>query len=358
MANRTVTVTVASGTLYVVGGTGNSFYIDGVRPGDFTVDWVKDGTIRFEQSGSSNDGHPLIFSTSNSSILATMQAGIISSGVTYYLDGASNQSAYTNTTTFNAATTRYIEIAPASQTDFYFACWIHGISMGGIMDITQNTWGASTWSTGGWEAQPDFTEQVTGQALTLSQGEETASGEVNTGWGRLTWGENVWDDYGNVMLTGGSLATGIGSVTASGEVNIGWGRLTWGENVWDDYGTVMLTGGSLATGIGSVTVSAEVNEGWGRQTWGYGVWGAGGIDVALTGQAMTLALGNESAQIDVAVTAATQSLTVSLGTAVGGASADVSVTGQSTTTYLGSVNAHLWTEINPDVSMVWTEIAA
>ena len=42
MANRTVTVTVASGTLYVVGGTGDSFYIDGTRPGDFTVDWVED----------------------------------------------------------------------------------------------------------------------------------------------------------------------------------------------------------------------------------------------------------------------------------------------------------------------------
>ena len=358
MANRTVTVTVASGTLYVVGGTSNSFYIDGTRPGDFTVDWVKDGTIRFEQSGSSNDGHPLIFSTSNSSTLGTMQAGIISSGVTYYLDGSSNQSDYTNTTTFNAATTRYIEIAPASQTDFYFACWIHGISMGGIMDITQNTWGASTWSTGGWEAQPDFTEQVTGQALTLSQGEETASGEVNEGWGRAGWDTASWGTYGTVVPTGEVLSTGLGSVSITTEVNTGWGRLTWGENVWDDYGDVILTGGSLATGIGSVAVSAEVNEGWGRQTWGYGVWGAGGIDVALTGQAMALALGNESAQIDVAVTAATQSLTVSLGTEVAGSSVDVPVTGQFMTTYLGSVNAHLWTEINPDVSMVWTEIAA
>ena len=209
MANRTVTVTVASGTLYVVGGTGNSFYIDGTRPGDFTVDWAKDGTVRFEQSGSSNDGHPLIFSTSNSSTLGTMQAGIISSGVTYYLDGSSNQSDYTNTTTFNAATTRYIEIAPASQTDFYFACWVHGIGMGGIMDITQNTWGADTWSTGNWGAQPDFTVTATGQALTLSQGEETVTAEINKGWGRLTWGENVWDDYSDVILTGESLAKSV-----------------------------------------------------------------------------------------------------------------------------------------------------
>ena len=73
---------------------------------------------------------------------------------------------------------------------------------------------------------------------------------------------------------------------------------------------------------------------------------------------MALALGNESTQIDVAVTAATQSLTVSLGTEVAGASVEVSLTGQVMTTSTGLLTATLWTEINPDVSMVWTEIAA
>ena len=157
MANKTYTVTVASGNLYG-GGTGNVFYLDGARnaTGPGTVNWVPDSTLRFDQSNSSNDFHPLIFSTS------TSQSGIISSGVTYYLDGTSNQANYTNTTTFNAATTRYIEITPSSFTDFYYLCYVHGIGMGGIFDITTTTWGALSWGEGSWAAQGDSEVAVTG----------------------------------------------------------------------------------------------------------------------------------------------------------------------------------------------------
>ena len=94
MAELTLTVAVTTGTQYVTGNTSSIFTFDGSQPASFTFPWVASGTVRLEQSGSSNDGHPLIFSTSNSSVLATMKAGIISSGVTYYLDGASNQSDY------------------------------------------------------------------------------------------------------------------------------------------------------------------------------------------------------------------------------------------------------------------------
>ena len=174
MANLTVTIAVATGTQYQVGGSGNVFTFDGSQPASYTFPWVNGGTVRLEQSGSSNDGHPLIFSTSNSTTLGTMQAGIISSGVTYYLDGSSNQSDYTNTTTFNAATTRYIEIAPSAETDFYFACWVHGISMGGIVDVTQDTWGALNWDDGAWNAQNDATVIPTGIGLTSSAGEVSA----------------------------------------------------------------------------------------------------------------------------------------------------------------------------------------
>ena len=81
---------------------------------------LKGRTYRFTQTDNTNDSHPLIISTSNSSTLGTMQAGIVSSGVSYYLDGASNQTNYTNTTSFNAATTRYIEFQPQSTNLFYF----------------------------------------------------------------------------------------------------------------------------------------------------------------------------------------------------------------------------------------------
>ena len=128
------TTTVASGTLYIIGGTGSVFYVDGSR--DMSLSVAGGTTIRFTQSDSSNDNHPLFISTSNSTSLSTLRGAIVSSGVSYYLDGSSSQSDYTNTTNFNAATTRYIEWLPASTGTYYYACWIHGIRMGGAIQIT------------------------------------------------------------------------------------------------------------------------------------------------------------------------------------------------------------------------------
>ena len=124
----TYNITVASGSLYG-GGTGSVFYINDVRnsSGPGTFNWNADTVLRFDQSDSTNDNHPLIFSTTTST------GGIISSGVTYYLDGASNQTNYTNPTAFNAASERYIEIDLSTQSNFYYLCWIHGIGMGGMM---------------------------------------------------------------------------------------------------------------------------------------------------------------------------------------------------------------------------------
>ena len=215
MADTTITVTVATGTQYLVGGSGNVYYFDGSQPGSFTFPWVQGATVRLDQSASSNDNHPLIFTTSNSTSTATMRSGIISSGVTYYLDGSSNQSDYTNTTTFNAATTRYIEIDPASASDFYFACWVHGISMGGIVDVTSNTWGALKWGENDWGEQGDESVTLTGLAITVA---ENAAGVVpafNPGWGTLDWGENGWGsvEEGIENLIGIGATSSVGSLT-------------------------------------------------------------------------------------------------------------------------------------------------
>ena len=133
MANKTYTVTVASGNLYG-GGTGNVFYLNASRQMALSI--PKNTQITFEQSNASNDGHPLFISTSNSTTLSTLRSGIISSGVVYFLDGTSNESNYTNTTTFNAATTRYLQWTPTVAGTYYYACYIHGIGMGGQITIT------------------------------------------------------------------------------------------------------------------------------------------------------------------------------------------------------------------------------
>ena len=222
MASKIYTVTVASGNLYG-GGTGNVFYLDGVRnaTGPGTVDWVAGATIRFNQNDATNNNHPLIFSTT------TSRDQIISSNVTYYLDGASNQANYTNTTTFNAATVRYVEITPQSQTDFYYLCYVHGIGMGGIMDMVQNRWGALSWGANAWGTDVNSIS-VTGQPLTTTLGNEVAF--PGQGWGANSWNVGEWGSVntGNQLVTGLTMSMNIGQVEQSSST--GWGRNTWGRS--------------------------------------------------------------------------------------------------------------------------------
>ena len=237
MANLTVTVAVTTGTQYLTGNTSSIYTFDGSQPASFTFPWVEDGTVRLDQSGSSNDGHPLIFSTSNSETLGTMRAGIISSGVTYYLDGSSTESDYTNTTTFNAATTRYIEITPAAATDFYFACWVHGIGMGGIVDITQTTWGALGYGYSNWGGSVS----LTGLSMTATLG-DLAYAAADDGWGRDAWGDNNWGENATgVTLTGLEMTAGLGAE--------GWGRSTWGNDAWGEESVVNIEIGEPLTGL-------------------------------------------------------------------------------------------------------------
>ena len=328
MANKTYTVTVASGSLYG-GGTGNVFYLDGVRnaTGPGTVDWVADSTLRFDQSAGTNDNHPLIFSTNTST------SGIISSGVTYYLDGASNQANYTNTTTFNAATTRYVEITPTSFTDFYYLCYVHGSGMGGIMDMVVNSWGAHSWNQGAWNQNQDLTIPVSnpnnvawggdkwgfgewnnGEALSMSLNNDgiTIINEINQGWGSDTWGTETWGQSGNVHQVTGiamTMAEGSSGISINGDSSLilTGNSLTaatpssteaFSAFVAEPTGQEMvaqlnfnpafaqLSGISMSVNVGTVVadnitiaeVSAKSASTWGNSSWGFGVYGNQPVD--------------------------------------------------------------------------------
>jgi len=309
-----VKVADTTGTQYVTGNTSNIFTFDGSQPASFTFPWVEDGTVRLDQSGSTNDGHPLIFSTSNSTTLSTMRAGIISSGVTYYLDGSSNESDYTNTSTFDAATTRYIEITPSAETDFYFACWVHGIGMGGIVDITETAWGAMSWGRGTWNDQE----------------------QLNEGWGRLGWGDQSWDGSPYVTLTGLSATTSLGTVTAS--FYPGWGTLTWGQNGWGTIteGTVPLTGISATTSLGTPVIAIGVPLTGISATSTVGSPTARSDNTTtLTGESATSALGSLNINLGVPLTGISAAITV--GTPTARSYHTITLTGLSATTAQGSV---------------------
>jgi hypothetical protein len=240
----------------VPGGTGGGYYIDGVQKPIIPV--VTGGTFRFNQDAATNNNHPLILSTTTST------AGIISTGVTYYLDGPSNQSDYTNTSLFNAASVRYIEITVTQTSDFYYLCYVHGSSMGNTMDVTLDTWGALNWGAGQWNDQDNINLIISGTQLTSNLGNETIVAEINSGWGRNTWDDLAWGvNYGNAIaiLNGIQLSTNIGSVSISGQLNTGWGSDTWGTETWGISGLdIQLTGIGLSVSLSSVTTQSDVDD--------------------------------------------------------------------------------------------------
>ena len=55
-----------------------------------------------------------------------------------------------------------------------------------------NEYGIGTWGQNAWNENSDVNISVTGLQLNSSLGDETITTEINTGWGRLTWGAQDW----------------------------------------------------------------------------------------------------------------------------------------------------------------------
>ena len=384
-------------TVTVPGGTGGGYYIDGVQKPVVPV--VTGGTFRFNQNAATNNGHPLILSSTTST------AGIISSGVSYYLDGASNSTNYRNTSLFNAASVRYIEITVAQTSDFYYICNVHGASMGNTMDVTSNTWSALTWNVGNWSDQNDINLTLTGINLTTALNSVDAF--PNEGWGSDRWGIENWGESGlKITVTGNALTTTIGGP------QFGWSQSSWNssELSWSGFSqptiaigqqvdvtgivltvnlnsvTEVITVDAFPSGIELTTIAGTVDidpdasvtgieltsatgtllgynrQGWGRFYWGEEVWNGDGIaaNASVTGQELTLALDSvtpiANANIDITgeiltieegevdpspdatVTGIGMTCDLAVGTVIIG-TANVDVTGTELTMTLASVEA-------------------
>ena len=120
------TVTVVSGNpsnhpAYNQGST-NKYAIGGsTATADVVLTLIEGKTYRFDQSDSSNDGHPINFYTD------TDKNTNYTEGVVYNIDGSSvTQSQYVDSTTFNAGTSRYIEITvPTNAPTLFYQCYNH-----------------------------------------------------------------------------------------------------------------------------------------------------------------------------------------------------------------------------------------
>jgi len=124
----TYTVTVVSGNPsnhpYYNQGSTNKYAIGGsTATSDVTLTMYEGNTYRFDQSDSSNNGHPINFYEDKD------KNTTYTSGVSYNIDGSSvSQSSYVDTSTFNAGSTRYVEITvPDGAPTLHYQCYNHAL---------------------------------------------------------------------------------------------------------------------------------------------------------------------------------------------------------------------------------------
>jgi len=345
---RTFTVTVVSTD------SGNKYFIDGVQQA--TLELVEGATFRFDQSDSSNSGHPLRFSTTS---------GGSHSGGSEYTTGVT-----TNGTPGSSGAYTQIQVASSAPTLYYY-CTVHS-GMGGQAN-TPNTdfWGAGNWSAGLWGISEAFTSgwgidawntggswgqandevvQLTGQAITTSLG-EVISG-ANQGWGRAEWGEEPWGESDNpvVTLTGQSITSSVGSLTAFNEQ--GWGRDTWNFESWGFSGlTVEVTApDAIVSNLGP--------NGWSNASYGDNGWGMFTLNpadaVGLTGQQITSAV---PSQLDIPEQIQGLSITSSVGSIVP-LEQVVGLSGQSISSSIGSTTFDLTSIVIPTGQEVTSSVGS
>ena len=302
---RTIDVTVSNP------GSGNRYYLDGVLTA--TANLGVGGSFRFDQSDSSNGGHPLKFSTTSN---GTHGGGSeYTSGVTY--NGTPGQAgAYTE-----------IEITSSTPTTLYYYCQYHS-GMGGTVTITANSWGALTWNNGTWNFQNAVAELITGIQST------TSAGTVVIGEGT-----------GNtVSITGLSIPVDL-------NFGDGWGREEWNTGAWNEGlgdvisgdGNVFIEDGqSVTASINSITISASspftisgqvLNTALGQ------VVNEGQVILSIAGQQMTGSIGTYSITADGNHTIVVSELemTTGLGTIITGTANIMDIVGQGLTSSLSNI---------------------
>jgi hypothetical protein len=168
-------------------------------------------------------------------------------------------------------------------------------------------WGRETWNSGAWSEQAPVS--VTGNGLTSSLGTETVTTDQN------------------ISVTGIGLTSTAGTITATGiaEVNPTGIALTasLGEESLSTDQNISVTGLGTTLSVGNETTSVTKTTGWNRDTdintgnsigWSEQQWGAVGLSQALTGQALTASLGDESSATDQNISVTGLGTTSAIGT--------------------------------------------
>ena len=172
-------------------GSGNRYYIDSGGP-TLTISITEGTTYKFDQSDSSNSGHPLRFSTTSNGSHG---------GGSEYTTGVT-----TNGTPGSSGAYTQITVASGAPTLYYY-CTNHS-NMGGQLNT------------------PALTNVITSIQLTITETGVAGTGAIG-GFGE--------SGDGNMQLS--ITQSGVAGTGATGTeaVNIqGWGNSTWGQGPWGD----------------------------------------------------------------------------------------------------------------------------
>ena len=268
---------------------------------------------------------------------------------------------------------------------------VSGISLSaslGTLEYAQSLegWGRDTWGSAAWGIQG--TVVPTGQSLSSSIGSVSVDAKVEQGWGRGAWGNRAWGETYSVQLTGQQATISVGSAIGKADVSVsvtGLDLLTITQGLnsiqIDNNVFVFASEDQLDTAIGTLpSVSGDALI----EPTGQSLSGSLGIvvpepklEVPVTGISASLSLGSITLIQSTNENAAGQTANVSLGTVdpvmvypvttaglLSGSVGSVTVIGQSNvsvsgiglTANIGSVNVTAWSEINPGVNNVWSEV--
>ena len=143
-----------------------------------------------------------------------------------------------------------------------------------------NEYGIGYWGQNAWNENSDVNITVSGQQLSSSQGSVSLTTEINSGWGRVAWGEQDWGTVGisqTVSLTGLQLNFTLGDESTDISVSpiLSGQQLNWSVGAVDPEPDESLIGQQINLNVGSVSIQANA-------------------DLSLTGNALTIAQGDES----------------------------------------------------------------
>ena len=180
--------------------------------------------------------------------------------------------------------------------------------------------------------------------MAFTAGDETASGTVDAGWGRSTWGSFAWNENitQEVSVTGVAMSTSLGTTTQS----VGTGVIVSATSLTmtSALGTTSQTGTAVET-LDSLTIGAALSG-------ASGITGEGNIGVIAPSDQLDFSIGSVTIDIFTQVDAPSVAMTSALGTAVAEADALVTLGSLSSSFSLGTETVEVGTGVIVSVSTV------